>query len=178
MEKRNSQCAVERLDPTAPEARPLRFLSLLQLGSSCSKPDLMTIAADQCRHGAGLDQEGGEGEEGKTLKGKEAGVWWGAGEGKLCWEEIVKGRMPWIMTFLAWSLGTPGGACLFPPPLLPIPSPFLLDCSCPIVSECFHEPCFSKHPWAQGSPGWGTPWTHTGHVPQLVILRALCASSI
>lgn len=28
----------------------------------------MTIAADQCRHGAGLDQEGGEGEEGKTLE--------------------------------------------------------------------------------------------------------------
>ena len=69
MERRNSPCHVEHLDPTAPEAKPFMFKPVgIRLLSSVTSPDLMIIATNQCRHGAGLEQEGGEGREGKPLE--------------------------------------------------------------------------------------------------------------
>lgn len=60
---------VEPLDPTAPEARPFRFKPVgIGLLSYATSPDLMTIATNQCQRGAGLEQQGGEGGEGKTLE--------------------------------------------------------------------------------------------------------------
>lgn len=151
MEKGIPNAAVKCLDPTAPEARPLRFKPAAIRLSLCNKPwpdDYSRRSVPTCK--AGLDQEGGEGEERKTLEKRQGSRGMVRQERENCaGRDIVKRRVPWIMTFLAWSLRHSWWGLSLPPPLLPIPSHlFFWTVHVPLSANVSMSPVL-KHPWAQ-----------------------------